>query len=373
MAAMGRNEPTQEAGKCPMTDKCEIVPREAAPATAPGQLAPETGKAISRRNALRHGLTANPAVLPIEDATKYYNLLQDLTTAIQPRGPLEASLVDRIATSLFRLNRTVEVERSVAARQVAAVPPAPNETASLIERFYRCWEWRDVEERDKAKLKKAYKAGHAHRDVPWMRARRDGLDGLKGLLQKMRETSDGATALLEILRELERECRLDPHGVPAETLEQLAAVLGDPASSFPRGLEEAESGKPLRGLGEPAARRGMKWELLQGFRKWDTSKPLPPAIDSVLRACKRTLRTQMQALVDEYQQAWHASMTTAALIPDEAELAKLTRYETQAERSLFRSLHALAQLRGITLAELGAVMRSAVPPSGDSADSTEFG
>lgn len=346
-----------------MTNESEIVPGKATPTAEPNQLVQEAGRAIRRRNAVRHGLTANPAVLPVEDARGYHTMLEDLTAAIQPCGPVEELLVGRIATSLFRLNRVVEVEQAVAARQVATIPASPTEIASLIERFYQCWRWRDEPEHDKEKTRKARKAKLAREGRPWMRVRRSGLDRLPSLLQEMKRTSDGNRALLEILRELERECQRDPQGVSDESLEQLAAVLGDPASSFPHCYEEASTGNALRAVGEVPARRGTRWELLQGLRTWEGSTPLPPQIESALRACEKSLRTEIHALFDDFQQSWRAGMAKAALVPEEKELAKLTRYETQAERTLFRSLHVLAQLRGESTAELGAAIRNAALPT----------
>ncbi|HEV3165955.1 MAG TPA: hypothetical protein VGZ22_18140, partial [Isosphaeraceae bacterium] len=57
----------------------------------------EAGKARSRRNALKHGLTGEGIVLSRPDEEKFKNHLKEMTEHLQPIDPLERILVRRVA------------------------------------------------------------------------------------------------------------------------------------------------------------------------------------------------------------------------------------------------------------------------------------
>ena len=68
------------------------------------------GKARSSLNAVRHGLSARNAVLPQEDHRAYLDLLASLKAEFRPQGPLEAFLVQQMASAQWRLLRTARME-----------------------------------------------------------------------------------------------------------------------------------------------------------------------------------------------------------------------------------------------------------------------
>lgn len=72
----------------------------------------EEGKAVSRRNALKHGLLSKAVLLESEDAKTLDELTTDMRTEFTPQGPLEEILVDRIASCYWRLRRAVWVEKN---------------------------------------------------------------------------------------------------------------------------------------------------------------------------------------------------------------------------------------------------------------------
>lgn len=72
----------------------------------------DQGKAISRLNAVSHGLLSNEAVLPDEDPKKLEALSAAMQKELNPRGELESFLVDRITTDMWRLRRVMAVETS---------------------------------------------------------------------------------------------------------------------------------------------------------------------------------------------------------------------------------------------------------------------
>jgi hypothetical protein len=65
----------------------------------------ESGKRRSSLNALRHGLTAQTAVLPTEDPEAYQRHIQQFLDEYAPATPSETQLVHEIANTAWRLNR----------------------------------------------------------------------------------------------------------------------------------------------------------------------------------------------------------------------------------------------------------------------------
>jgi len=72
------------------------------------------GKTKAARNALKHGLLAREVVITGHDLTErradFDAFLADLCTELQPRGLIEETLVERIATCYWRLRRVQRFE-----------------------------------------------------------------------------------------------------------------------------------------------------------------------------------------------------------------------------------------------------------------------
>ena len=88
--------------------------RNALKSTGPRSI---NGKARSRLNATRHGLTASSALLPDEDRAAFDDLVAGLYEHYQPRGDLERHLVDLIAAYLWRLKRVPAIEATIFGRK----------------------------------------------------------------------------------------------------------------------------------------------------------------------------------------------------------------------------------------------------------------
>jgi hypothetical protein len=74
----------------------------------------EAGKAAVRLNAVSHGLLCKETLLPGEDGCRLAALRRQYLEELQPVGELENLLVDRIASSTWRLKRAVhDVKRQV--------------------------------------------------------------------------------------------------------------------------------------------------------------------------------------------------------------------------------------------------------------------
>lgn len=70
------------------------------------------GKAVTRYNAQKHSLLSKEVLIEGEDQKILTQLKSDLYEAFEPQGPIEAMLVDRVVTNVWRLRRAVAVERN---------------------------------------------------------------------------------------------------------------------------------------------------------------------------------------------------------------------------------------------------------------------
>src|SRR5215471_5814362 len=70
----------------------------------------DEGKAQSRMNALRHGLTAAQAVLPHENEDDYEKLREGMLESYAPENTAEQALVEELANAYWRLMRLHRVE-----------------------------------------------------------------------------------------------------------------------------------------------------------------------------------------------------------------------------------------------------------------------
>jgi hypothetical protein len=73
----------------------------------------ETGKLVSRQNALKHGLRAQQITIFDERQEDFEALQESLVNSLNPEGPLEEHLVHRIAACLWRLQRIPTLESGV--------------------------------------------------------------------------------------------------------------------------------------------------------------------------------------------------------------------------------------------------------------------
>ena len=99
----------------------------------------QSGKARSSQNAVRHGLTAETVIGPLEDPADYQAFEQAVTTAYDAETAVERELVLRLASLLWRLRRATSVETGLLEIQATAPDPAlpklPGEACEVIEIF----------------------------------------------------------------------------------------------------------------------------------------------------------------------------------------------------------------------------------------------
>jgi hypothetical protein len=70
----------------------------------------EQGKRRSRKNALRHGLTAETVIEPLENPQEYRAFEDAIVAEYQPQTPVEQEFVHRLASLFWRLRRATSIE-----------------------------------------------------------------------------------------------------------------------------------------------------------------------------------------------------------------------------------------------------------------------
>jgi hypothetical protein len=70
----------------------------------------ENGKQQSRRNALKHGLTAETVIEPLENPEEYRAFEEAIVSEYLPQTPVERELVHRLASLFWRLRRATSIE-----------------------------------------------------------------------------------------------------------------------------------------------------------------------------------------------------------------------------------------------------------------------
>src|SRR4029077_18687788 len=100
--------------------------------TTPQTLPAETGgTAITRFNALRHGVLSRYTVLPWENADEYWAVVEALVAEHGPQGPTEEHLVEEIAGILWRKRRLRLAEAAAHRRGLDGTLPSYRETVKV--------------------------------------------------------------------------------------------------------------------------------------------------------------------------------------------------------------------------------------------------
>jgi hypothetical protein len=96
-----------------------------------GPKTPE-GKQKSSLNALRHGLTGQIVVMPTEDLAAYQQHLKSFTGELNPKGVIEANLVQALADTSWRLNRVAALETNLLTLGIANTGSPIDDAMSIV-------------------------------------------------------------------------------------------------------------------------------------------------------------------------------------------------------------------------------------------------
>lgn len=75
-----------------------------------GGVKTEEGKAVSKYNAIKHGLLSKEVLLEGEDEKYLIEIGKRLRAELEPQTELELVLVDRITANVWRLKRVMQIE-----------------------------------------------------------------------------------------------------------------------------------------------------------------------------------------------------------------------------------------------------------------------
>jgi hypothetical protein len=140
----------------------------------------ESGKQRSSLNALRHGLTAQTAVLPSEDPDAYQRHIQQFLDEYAPATQTETQLVHEIANTAWRLNRIPFLEAELLSQNLSPQILIPQVAtlglhgSRLSRQFQKALEQlREIQDErrhlDRRRLTEAAELflRHTHKRLPW--------------------------------------------------------------------------------------------------------------------------------------------------------------------------------------------------------------
>ena len=108
--------------------------RNAAKSTGPKT---NNGKLQSRRNAMRHGLTAATVVTAIEDVEEFEHFQAAIRSDYQPVSAIEHELVARLASLLWRIRRATLIETNLFQLQARQARVGSGTTSPELGNLYR--------------------------------------------------------------------------------------------------------------------------------------------------------------------------------------------------------------------------------------------
>lgn len=257
----------------------------------------EEGKAVVRLNALRHGVTAEAAVIPfLESPEDWEAHRQGVLESLTPVGYLETILAERVAMLLWRLGRANRYEREIAA----------------------------IKQEDlKEDLFKYDAENSPDHFQDRMEAARDMVKLLKRLPRMSDKTALSKDDALDILEAasscIEEEVDLDNLGLPG---------MPDDVD-----LEEFEGWTVVllrKALAVIAKEGGKSFNDLLHSTKFTF----------MVAEAKAKLKLEQATTKLERARRKH-------LLPDLEKLEKLSRYEAHLERSLYKSMHEIERLQAV--------------------------
>ena len=96
----------------------------------------EAGKERASRNAVRHGLTAETVIEPLEDAEDYQAFEEAVAAGFDAETAVERELILRLASLLWRLRRATSIETGlfqIGSASAARQPPAHTAMVRIVQ------------------------------------------------------------------------------------------------------------------------------------------------------------------------------------------------------------------------------------------------
>jgi hypothetical protein len=263
----------------------------------------ESGKQISRRNGLKHGLSGEGIVLSPEDEAEIASLHDELQAEMRPKTKLGQLLLGQLASRFVRLDNCKK-------RESAA-------TASRVRNSGFAFE----------------DARRAEVEALFARIDADPVDAVRKLIRTIEGTLRLIQALTRLRDKLTHTDRGTWHQLDHDRLDRYAGRETAPFGSFlfrlTRAiLDDLSRLEPQEGAGlDDAARKA--WAVSQMLERIDMEL-------AVHQAHLETFDPNITAIE-------RAEASDLALIDDSIEANRLQKYEAAAERGLYRALREFRQ------------------------------
>ncbi len=270
------------------------------------------GKARSRGNSLKHGLTGEGVVLSIEDSAEAERRVAGFEAEFRPQGDASRFLVRRAAILSLRMDRCVEQE-------AAAISEAVRHAG---ERF------------DEARMAGVEAEMAALGDDP------------AGCVRRLWRTPEGLEALIAAFSAVDAEIvQSRAPSVSADLWGRIENLRGRRPEEFPRSrafaLHRASCGD--RSHLHPGEADGLDDRTLQGAAR---------TLLSELIAAEVAHLRERRAAIDEEVVALDRAEAGSRALFDASKDAQLARkYEAAAERGFFRALRQLKETQALGAAE----------------------
>jgi hypothetical protein len=276
-----------------------------------GPKTPE-GRAVSKMNALKHGISSKEMLVRglklKENSRELDELYERFWQELDPVGPVEEMLVDQIVTAHWRLRRALRAESGEIALSLRGGPPnrrhKPNPQLQWVE-------WLAFGD-----------------PIPKMEDSAEGNGVLQTLIEEVRTSVEEQGELTDAAIEKFRSCFGGEQNSLTRRLEGLRLELQE----NPEGLDVAT-------LRERNKHRALAFldEKLRGI--------------SIRQADEAKWQTSYQKWRTNAEEARQA----AAVLPAPEVLEKILRYETKLERQMYRAMTQLERIQRMRQGE-------AVPP-----------
>ncbi len=257
------------------------------------------GKAVSRMNAMQHGILARQVVVRghkiRESSREFKTLCREYHEHLAPVGPMEKMLVNQIVTILWRLRRARTAETGEIALSVDD----------------GCWSRENHDSWSSTFLAAALAVPHSTGLASKLKCSSDGICYLMHCLNEVRKCVERDGELTEaVLTDFKNQLCGDRNGMVAK-LDELRAWL----ATNPEALE-------------PKALRARHKEKVQNYLRQEIE-----SLDLRRNECEKREAAEERA------------SQLAAVLPSEAVLDKILRYETALGRQLFRAMNQLERLQ----------------------------
>lgn len=259
----------------------------------------DAGKAVSRRNALKHGILSSELIIEhdqyTEDRELFHRFRRELFEELQPVGMIEMMHVDRLLTLYWRMRRVAHAERAMIERSMTETTMASHhEETQKVESYAD-----SVEE----KYRKKVRSSLTHR--------------------RMLEFVWVITALVEA------------HGLP---LTGLAKETVEEELGFGYRFRQIDLIVAANNAAETAQKKGDEKAVKQETK--DAQK--------ALASLERLLEMRI-ALLEKWELEREVKDIESKLIPSEQEAERIQRYESNLHRMFLQTLHELQRLQSVRL------------------------